>query len=35
MKYGLDHVVLNPFDWSLEQLELIAGEVLPRVTGGR
>jgi probable F420-dependent oxidoreductase len=32
---GVDHVVLNPLDWSLEQLELIAGEVLPRVTGGR
>jgi alkanesulfonate monooxygenase len=28
---GVDQVVLNPLDWSLEQLELIAGEVLPRV----
>jgi hypothetical protein len=35
MKYGLRHVVLNPLDCSLEQLELIAGDVLPRVTGGR
>jgi alkanesulfonate monooxygenase len=32
---GVDHIVLNPLDWSLEQLELIAGEVLPRVKGGR
>jgi alkanesulfonate monooxygenase len=32
---GVDHIVLNPLDWSLEQLELIAGQVLPRVTGGR
>ena len=32
---GVDPLVLNPLDWSLEQLELIAGEVLPRVTGGR
>ena len=33
---GVDTIVLNPLDWSLEQLELIAGEVLPRVsTGGR
>jgi probable F420-dependent oxidoreductase len=32
---GVDHIVLNPLDWSVEQLELIAGEVLPRVTGGR
>jgi alkanesulfonate monooxygenase len=31
---GVDHVVLNPLDWSLEQLELIAHEVLPRVKGG-
>jgi alkanesulfonate monooxygenase len=28
---GVDNIVLNPLDWSLEQLELIAGEVLPRV----
>jgi probable F420-dependent oxidoreductase len=28
---GVDNVVLNPLNWGLEQLELIAGEVLPRV----
>ncbi len=28
---GVDTIVLNPLDWGLEQLELIAGEVLPRV----
>jgi len=28
---GVDWIVLNPLDWGLEQLELIAGEVLPRV----
>jgi alkanesulfonate monooxygenase len=32
---GVDTIVLNPLDWSTEQLELIAGDVLPRVTGGR
>lgn len=32
---GVDTIVLNPLDWGLEQLELIAGEVLPRVRGGR
>jgi probable F420-dependent oxidoreductase len=31
---GVDTIVLNPLDWGLEQLELIAGEVLPRVAGG-
>ena len=31
---GVDTIVLNPLNWSLEQLELIAGEVLPRVKGG-
>jgi alkanesulfonate monooxygenase SsuD/methylene tetrahydromethanopterin reductase-like flavin-dependent oxidoreductase (luciferase family) len=31
---GVDTIVLNPLDWGPEQLELIAGEVLPRVTGG-
>jgi alkanesulfonate monooxygenase SsuD/methylene tetrahydromethanopterin reductase-like flavin-dependent oxidoreductase (luciferase family) len=31
---GVDWIVLNPLDWDLEQLELIAGEVLPRVKGG-
>jgi probable F420-dependent oxidoreductase len=29
---GVDTIVLNPLDWGLEQLERIAGEVLPRVT---
>jgi probable F420-dependent oxidoreductase len=28
---GVDHIVLNPLDWSIEQLELIAHEVLPQV----
>jgi len=28
---GVDTIVLNPLDWGLEQLELIAGEVRPRV----
>src|SRR5439155_20121566 len=28
---GVDTIVLNPLNWSSEQLELIAGEVLPRV----
>ena len=28
---GVDTIVLNPLTWGLEQLELIAGEVLPRV----
>ena len=28
---GVDQIVLNPLDWSPEQLELIAGEVLPKV----
>jgi probable F420-dependent oxidoreductase len=32
---GVDTIVLNPLTWGLEQLELIAGEVLPRVKGGR
>jgi hypothetical protein len=32
---GVDTIVLNPLDWGTEQLELIAGEVLPRVKGGR
>jgi probable F420-dependent oxidoreductase len=31
---GVDTIVLNPLDWSTEQLERIAGEVLPRVRGG-
>jgi len=29
---GVDTVVLNPLDWSEAQLDLLAGEVLPRVT---
>jgi alkanesulfonate monooxygenase len=29
---GVDTIVLNPLDWGMEQLELIASEVLPRVT---
>jgi alkanesulfonate monooxygenase len=29
---GVDTIVLNPLDWGLEQLERIAGEVLPWVT---
>lgn len=28
---GVDTIVLNPLNWDLAQLELIAGEVLPRV----
>ncbi len=32
---GVDTIVLNPLDWGMEQLELIAGDVLPRVRGGR
>jgi probable F420-dependent oxidoreductase len=28
---GVDTIVLNPLDWSVDQLERIAGEVLPRV----
>jgi alkanesulfonate monooxygenase len=28
---GVDTIVLNPLDWSLDQLERIAGDVLPRV----
>ena len=28
---GCEWIVLNPLDWSTEQLELLAGEVLPRV----
>src|SRR5689334_20403188 len=31
LDHGVDWVVLNPLNWQLEQLELIAGEVLPRV----
>lgn len=28
---GCEHIVLNPLDWGMEQLERIAGEVIPRV----
>jgi hypothetical protein len=28
---GCEWIVLNPLDWGTEQLELLAGEVLPRV----
>jgi hypothetical protein len=28
---GVDHIILNLLDWSREQLEAIAYEVLPRV----
>jgi len=28
-----EHVVLNPLHWGMDQLELLAGEVLPRVAG--
>jgi alkanesulfonate monooxygenase len=31
---GCEWVVLNPLDWSTEQLELLAAEVLPRVRRG-
>jgi probable F420-dependent oxidoreductase len=32
---GVDQIVLNPLNWSTDQLERIAREVLPRVKGGR
>jgi len=28
---GCEHIVLNPLGWGMDQLELLAGEVLPRV----
>jgi len=28
---GCEQIVLNPLNWGMEQLELLAGEVLPRV----
>jgi len=28
---GCEHIVLNPLNWGLEQLERLAGDVLPRV----
>jgi alkanesulfonate monooxygenase len=33
LDHGVDHIVLNPLTWSLRQLELLAGEVLPAVRG--
>ena len=32
---GVDQIVLNPLDWSHEQIELIARDVLQRLKGGR
>jgi len=29
---GVDRIVLNPLDWSMHQLELVAEKVLPKVT---
>jgi probable F420-dependent oxidoreductase len=31
---GVEHVILNPVNFGMEQLELLAAEVLPRVTAG-
>ncbi len=31
---GVEHVILNPVNWEMEQLERLAGEVLPRVAPG-
>lgn len=31
---GVGHVIFNPVDWSLEQLELLASEVRPRIIKG-
>jgi hypothetical protein len=28
---GVGHVIFNPVDWSIEQLELLANEVRPRI----
>ena len=28
---GCEHVVLNPLNWGIDQLELLAGDVMPRV----
>ena len=30
---GCEYIVLNPLNWGMEQLELLAADVLPRVTG--
>ena len=31
---GCEHLIMNPVDWSMEQLDLLAGDVLPRVVEG-
>ena len=31
---GCEHLIMNPVDWSMEQLDLLAGDVLPRVVKG-
>jgi len=31
---GCEHLIMNPVDWSMEQLDLLAGDVLPRVMKG-
>ena len=31
---GCEHLIMNPVDWSTEQLYLLAGDVLPRVVKG-
>ena len=31
---GCEHLIMNPVDWSKEQLDLLAGDVLPRVMEG-
>lgn len=31
---GVGHIILNPVDWSIEQLELIASEVRPHILKG-
>jgi alkanesulfonate monooxygenase SsuD/methylene tetrahydromethanopterin reductase-like flavin-dependent oxidoreductase (luciferase family) len=31
---GCEHIIMNPVDWSMEQLHLISEEILPRVIKG-
>ena len=31
---GCDHLIMNPVDWSMEQPDLLAGDVLPRAMNG-
>jgi hypothetical protein len=31
LDHGVDHIVLNPLTWGVEQLEALAGQVLPAV----